>query len=66
MLKTLYVLVDRFKESQKRRHQGMIIDMVWPQVLIGLVESSAWTRESLQADSELGKFENSSCSTWIM
>ena len=51
MLKTLYVLVDRFEESEKRRHQGMIIGMVWPQVLIMLVESSAWTRESLRADS---------------
>ena len=52
MLKTLYVLVDWFKESEKTCHHGMIIDMVWPQVLIMLVEGSAWTRESLQADSE--------------
>ena len=44
MLKTLYVLVDRYEENEEMCHQGMMIDMVWPQVLIMLVESSAWTQ----------------------
>ena len=52
MQKTLYVLVVRYEENEEKRYQGVIIDMVWPQVLIMLVESSAWTRESLRTDSE--------------
>ena len=52
MLKTLYVLVDRYEQNEEMCRQGMLIDMVWPRVLIVLAESSAWTQESLRADSE--------------
>ena len=57
MLKTLYVLVDRYEENEEMRRRGMMIDMVWPRVLIVLVESSAWTRESLRAYSEYTKVQ---------
>ena len=52
MLKTLYVLVDQYEENERICRQDMVIDMVWPHVLIMLVEGSAWTRESLRAESE--------------
>ena len=38
MLNSLYVLVDQYEENEGICRHEMVIDMVWPQVLIVMME----------------------------